>query len=109
MFIEGEKPYQCNICGQTFGGASNLYHHKMKHHPECEVEPPKRYSTSPSTGDTNRAQRGRPPTAKQKLSGGTENSPGPAMYAMTSYAQLAQAQEHQLKQYQSLWGSYYQK
>ena len=44
-----------------------------------------------------------------RLTGGTESSPGPAMYAMTSYAQLAQAQEHQLKQYQSLWGSYYQK
>ena len=84
----------------------------MKHHPETEVEPPKRYSTSPSTGDTNRVQRGRPPTSKHKPSPGLESSPVPpvpAMYAMTSYAQLAQAQEQQFRQYQSLWGSYYQK
>ena len=79
----------------------------MKHHPETEVEPPKRYSTSPSTADTSRVQRGRPPSSKLKP--GLDSQPTASMYAMTSYAQLAQAQEQQLKQYQSLWGSYYQK
>ena len=81
----------------------------MKHHPETEVEPPKRYSTSPSTADTSRVQRGRPPSSKQKAGPGLDSQPTASMYAMTSYAQLAQAQEQQLKQYQSLWGSYYQK
>ena len=81
----------------------------MKHHPETEVEPPKRYSTSPSTADTSRVQRGRPPSSKLKAGPGLDSQPPASMYAMTSYAQLAQAQEQQLKQYQSLWGSYYQK
>ena len=111
LFILGEKPYQCNICGQTFGGASNLYHHKVKHHPDTDLDPPKRYSTSPSTGDTDRVQRGRPPAAaKLRAVPGLETNP--AMYAMSNYAQLAHAEE-QFKQYlaakdggreQSLWG-----
>ena len=115
LYFTGEKPYQCNICGQTFGGASNLYHHKVKHHPDTELEPPKRYSTSPSTaGDTDRVQRGRPPAAAKLKAApalGLENNP---LYASrSSYAQLAQAEE-QFKQYlaakdggreQALWGS----
>ena len=36
----GEKPYMCSVCGQTFGCASNLYHHKKKHDPEEEEVKP---------------------------------------------------------------------
>ena len=36
----GEKPYMCSVCGQTFGWASNLYHHKKNHHPEEEEVKP---------------------------------------------------------------------
>ena len=37
---KGEKCYICNVCGQTFGWASNSYHHQKKHIPEEEEVKP---------------------------------------------------------------------
>ena len=52
----GEKPYMCSVCGQTFGWASNLYHHKKKHDPEeeevkpCDGFDPDYQNAFPSSG-----------------------------------------------------------
>ena len=80
----GEKPYQCNLCGQAFGGASNLYHHRQKHHPEAENEPPKRYTTSASLQQMREAR-------EQSVSatGSVALYEEQTIQAMNSYAQLA--------------------
>ena len=62
----------CNVCGQTFGGASNLYHHKKKHHPEevegkpCDGFDPEYQNAFPSSNPPE-VIKGRPPKAKPKL------------------------------------------
>merc|ERR1719186_1725474 len=84
----GEKPYQCNLCGQAFGGASNLYHHRQKHHPEADNEPPKRYSTSASIPEDSQP-RGLPEPALINHPRTVYDEQ--ARQAMASYAQLAQA------------------
>ena len=113
IFI-GEKPYQCNLCGQAFGGASNLYHHRQKHHPEAENEPPKRYTTSASLQQMREArEQSLPAPMPEPMALYDEHT----RQAMSSYAHLAAqaASEEQFRNFlaakersferPSLWGS----
>jgi hypothetical protein len=62
----------CNVCGQTFGGASNLYHHKKKHHPDEEEGKPcdgfdPEYQNAFSSSNSADGLKVRPSKVKPKL------------------------------------------
>ena len=66
-----------------------MYHHRQKHHPEAENEPPKRYTTS-ATLQQNRDSR-EPSLQPEPESHNMAVYDEHARQAMASYAQLAQA------------------